>query len=115
LARLPQPFTRADEDADYCWQLPDGQIEFSTTMAPGPAGHRADLLRAADPRQPGYRPPGHGEHRLRPDDPPARQVPHPRDLPHPGHHDRHLPLPLPVPARTPTTGSTSTKAERPAP
>ena len=33
LARLPQPFTRADEDADYRWQLPDGQIEFSTTMA----------------------------------------------------------------------------------
>ena len=33
LARLPQPFTRADEDADYRWQLSDGQIEFSTTMA----------------------------------------------------------------------------------
>jgi hypothetical protein len=32
LARLPQPFTRADEDADYRWQLSDGQIEFSTTM-----------------------------------------------------------------------------------
>src|SRR5690348_2436846 len=52
LARLPQPFTRAGEDADYSWQLPGGQIEFSTTMAPGPAGERADLLRAADPRQP---------------------------------------------------------------
>ena len=33
LARLPQPFTRADEDAGYCWQLPVRQIEFSTTMA----------------------------------------------------------------------------------
>ena len=33
LARLPQPFTRADQDADYRWQLSDGQIEFSTTMA----------------------------------------------------------------------------------
>ena len=33
LARLPQPFTRADEDADYRWQLPVKQIEFSTTMA----------------------------------------------------------------------------------
>ena len=33
LARLPQPFTRADEDADYRWQLPVEQIEFSTTMA----------------------------------------------------------------------------------
>ena len=33
LARLPQPFTRADEDADYRWQLPDGQAGFSTTMA----------------------------------------------------------------------------------
>jgi hypothetical protein len=33
LARLPQPFTRADEDADYRWQLSDGQVEFSTTMA----------------------------------------------------------------------------------
>jgi hypothetical protein len=32
LARLPQPFTRADEDADYCWQLSVKQIEFSTTM-----------------------------------------------------------------------------------
>ena len=51
LARLPQPFTRADEDAGYRWQLPGGQPGFSTTMAPGPAGHRADLLRAADPRQ----------------------------------------------------------------
>src|SRR5215472_2890451 len=33
LARLPQPFTRADEEADYRWQLPDGQAGFSTTMA----------------------------------------------------------------------------------
>ncbi len=33
LARLPQPFTRADEDADYRWQLSVKQIEFSTTMA----------------------------------------------------------------------------------
>jgi len=33
LARLPQPFTRADEDADYCWQLSVKQAEFSTTMA----------------------------------------------------------------------------------
>jgi hypothetical protein len=45
---------------------------------------------------PGHRPPGQGEHRLRPDHPPARQVPDPRDLPHPARHDRHLPLPLPV-------------------
>ena len=27
LARLPQPFTRADEDADYRWQLSVKQIE----------------------------------------------------------------------------------------
>ena len=33
LARLPQPFTRADEDAGYRWQLPGGQAEFSATMA----------------------------------------------------------------------------------
>lgn len=33
LARLPRPFTRQDEDADYRWQLPVQQIEFSTTMA----------------------------------------------------------------------------------
>ena len=33
LARLPQPFTRADQDADYRWQLPGCQVEFSTTMA----------------------------------------------------------------------------------
>ncbi len=33
LARLPQPFTRADQDADYRWQLSVKQIEFSTTMA----------------------------------------------------------------------------------
>jgi hypothetical protein len=33
LARLPQPFTRADEDADYRWQLSVHQVEFSTTMA----------------------------------------------------------------------------------
>ena len=31
--RLPQPFTRADEDADYRWQLSVKQVEFSTTMA----------------------------------------------------------------------------------
>ena len=33
LARLPQPFTREDEQADYRWQLSVQQIEFSTTMA----------------------------------------------------------------------------------
>ena len=33
LARLPQPFTRADQDADYRWQLSVQQVEFSTTMA----------------------------------------------------------------------------------
>src|SRR5207302_7601689 len=33
LARLPHRFTRADEDADYRWQLSVQQIEFSTTMA----------------------------------------------------------------------------------
>jgi hypothetical protein len=33
LARLPHPFTREDEDADYCWHLSVQQVEFSTTMA----------------------------------------------------------------------------------
>ena len=33
LARLPQPFTRQDQDADYRWQLSVHQVEFSTTMA----------------------------------------------------------------------------------
>jgi len=33
LARLPRPFTRDDEDADYRWQLSVQQVEFSTTMA----------------------------------------------------------------------------------
>src|SRR5260221_673129 len=33
LARLPQPFTREDEQADYRWHLSVQQIEFSTTMA----------------------------------------------------------------------------------
>ena len=33
LARLPHPFTRDDEDADYRWQLSVQQVEFSTTMA----------------------------------------------------------------------------------
>jgi hypothetical protein len=33
LARLPHPFTRADEDADYRWQLSVQQAGFSTTMA----------------------------------------------------------------------------------
>ena len=33
LARLPHPFTREDEDADYRWQLSVQQAEFSTTMA----------------------------------------------------------------------------------
>jgi hypothetical protein len=33
LARLPHPFTREDEEADYCWQLSVQQVGFSTTMA----------------------------------------------------------------------------------
>ena len=33
LARLPHPFTPADEQADYRWQLSVQQVEFSTTMA----------------------------------------------------------------------------------
>ena len=33
LARLPHPFSREDEQADYCWQLSVQQAEFSTTMA----------------------------------------------------------------------------------
>ena len=33
LARLPHPFTRDDDEADYRWQLSVQQIEFSTTMA----------------------------------------------------------------------------------
>ena len=33
LARLPQPFTRDDEDAGYRWQLSVQRVEFSTTMA----------------------------------------------------------------------------------
>ncbi|HLQ56832.1 MAG TPA: hypothetical protein VK162_21490 [Streptosporangiaceae bacterium] len=32
LARLPHPFTRADEDADYRWQLSVQQAEFSTQV-----------------------------------------------------------------------------------
>ena len=32
-ARLPQPFTRDDEDADYRWQLSVQQVELSATMA----------------------------------------------------------------------------------
>ena len=32
LARLPHPFTPADEQADYRWQLSVQQVEFSTTM-----------------------------------------------------------------------------------
>ena len=51
LARLPQPFTRADEDADYRWQPPDGQRVLHD-HDPGPAAIGADLLRAAHPRQP---------------------------------------------------------------
>jgi hypothetical protein len=39
---LPQPFTRADEDADYRWQLSVKQAE-SDHHGPGPASGRADL------------------------------------------------------------------------
>jgi len=96
LARLPQPFTRAGQDAGYRWPLPAGQVEFSATMAPDRPVSGRIFSRAADPRQPRHRPPGQGDHRLRPGHRPARQVRPPRDLPHPGHHHRHLPLPLPV-------------------
>jgi hypothetical protein len=72
LARLPQPFTRADEDAGYRWQLPVHQAEFSTTMAlDRPLAGRifsGQLIRD----NPGHRPPGQGEPRLRPGHPPAR-------------------------------------------
>ena len=111
LARLPHPFTRADEDADYCWQLSVQQAEFSTTMALDRPASGPDLLRAADPRQHRHRPPGQGQHRLRPQDPPARQEPYSRDLPDPGDHRRGLPLPLPVlqedPGQTVPEGRTS--------
>ena len=33
LPRLPHPFTREDEQADYRWQLSVQQAEFSTTVA----------------------------------------------------------------------------------
>jgi hypothetical protein len=36
LARLPQPFTREDEQTDYRWQLSVQQIEFSATIALDP-------------------------------------------------------------------------------
>jgi hypothetical protein len=96
LARLPQPFTRADEDADYRWQLSDGQAEFSTTMALDrpPAGRiffeqltrdnldigrpdKVNIVFSRTIRQRG-------------------KFPYARDVPDPGHHERHLPLPLPV-------------------
>jgi hypothetical protein len=74
---LPQPFTGADEDADYRWQLSVKQAESSTTMALDRPLAGRSFLRAGDPRQPGHGPPGQGEHRLRPDHPPALQVPAP--------------------------------------
>ena len=96
LARLPHPFTREDEDADYRWQLSVQQVEFSTTMAlDRPAFGwvffeqlirdnidigRPDKVNIVFGLQ--IRPP--------------RQEPHPRNLPHPGHHRRRLPLPVPV-------------------
>ena len=98
LARLPHPFTRADEDADYRWQLSVQQAEFSTTMALDRPAGRADLLRAADPRQPRHRPPGQGEHRLRPHHPAARQEPAP-----PGPSGPRSSPPGPAPTSTCTT------------
>ena len=74
LARLPQPFTRAGQDAGYRWPLPAGQVEFSATMAPDRPVSGRIFSRAADPRQPRHRPPGQGDHRLRPGHRPARQV-----------------------------------------
>jgi hypothetical protein len=96
LARLPHPFTREDEQADYCWQLSVQQVEFSTTMAlDRPVAGRIffeQLIR--DNIDIGA--PGQGQHRLRSQDPPPWQAPHSRDLPDPGDHRRGLPLPLPV-------------------
>jgi hypothetical protein len=64
LARLPQPFTRAGEDAGYRWQLPDGQAGFSTAMSlDRPLSGRifsGQLIRD----NPGIGRPDTGEHRL---------------------------------------------------
>jgi hypothetical protein len=58
LARLPQPFTRQDQDAGYRWQLSVRQVEFAATLAPGrPLAGRifcGQLTRG----NPGHRPPG---------------------------------------------------------
>jgi hypothetical protein len=111
LARLPQPFTRADQDAGYCWQLPVQQVEFSTTMAlDRPVTGRIffeqlirDNLGIGRPDKVsivfGRMIRRRGKSR------------DPRDLPHPGHHQRRLPLPLPVlhenPGRAVPQGRTS--------
>lgn len=65
LARLPHPFTRADEDAGYRWVGPAGRVLHH--HGPGPARERPRLLRPAHPRQPRHRPPRQGEPRVRPD------------------------------------------------
>jgi hypothetical protein len=71
LARLPQPFTREDQDADYRWQLSVHQVEFSTTMAlDRPLAGRIFFEQLIRDNLDIGRP--DGQHRLRPDHPPAR-------------------------------------------
>ena len=57
LARLPHPFTAADRDAGYRYDLSILQVEFSLTqMLDKKAGVWAGVLRAGHPRQPRHRP-----------------------------------------------------------
>ena len=60
---------------------------------PGPAGHRAGVLRARHPRQPRHRPPRPDQPDLRPAPDPRPPAAHPGPLPHPGDHRRGHPEP----------------------
>ena len=62
-ARLPLPFTRADRQAGYWWDISMRQVEVAKTITFTVAPACPGILRGAGGRQPGHRPPGqHGDH-----------------------------------------------------
>ena len=93
LRLLPYPFTAEDTAAGYRYELSVLQAEFSLTQMLDAPVSGPDLLRSADPRQPGSGPPGPGLADLRPEDHPQGQARHAGPVPHPRHHRRGHPEP----------------------
>ena len=112
LSRLPDPFTDADRDAGYRYQVSILQAEFSLTQMLDAPGHRPGLLRTRHPRQPRRRPRRPGRADLRPAHPPRPETVHAEPVPDPGDHRRGHPDACTPSTSTPRSSSTTRKGER---